>query len=252
MKKIIILLSMLYSGSLFCMEKPQDNQKISWYKSTFIPPTKTSKKILVDGQILAPNEEPHEMIERVVNSIAAAEIVYKDLQPKQMLSTAEFAKQLGQLMDEHAIVLSTPILTNAGRFTDRPLSACVMPPVDLKADFKKIKQMVDQYHQDGMGTGYNLSDIDNPVEMLKFLNKVAVEGSLSKKEQRPVGNMAILDVESPDIEQFIMAKVGSDNRGEDWKFNISVNIDDEFMNAVEKDRGLHTPRWQKNSCKRTF
>ena len=114
-----------------------------------------------------------------------------------MLPTAEFAAQLGTLMDEDAIVLSTPILTNAGRFNERPLSACAMPPVDLKADLKKIKKIANQYHQDGMGTGYNLSDLDDPVSMLKYLNKIACKGAASKKEQRPVGNMAILDVNSP-------------------------------------------------------
>ena len=179
------------------------------------------------------------MIERVVNAIALSEIVYENLKPNGMLSTAEFSAQLGTLMDEHAIVMSTLILTNAGRFNERPLFACVMPPVDLKADLKKIKQIANQYHQDGMGTGYNLSELDDPVKMLKYLNKIAIKGATSKKEQRPVGNMAILDVNSPAIEEFIMAKVDGDERGEDWKFNISVNITDDFMKAVEEESRIH-------------
>lgn len=255
---VTLLISMLLSGSLFCMENPEPasankgSQKKLWYKSHFSPPNNASKEILVKGQILAENEQPHQMIERVVNAIAVAEIVYENLKPNEMLSTAEFSAQLGTLMDEHAIVMSTPILTNAGRFNERPLSACVMPPVDLKADLKKIKQIANQYHQDGMGTGYNLSELDDPVKMLKYLNKIAIKGAASKKEQRPVGNMAILDVNSPAIEEFIMAKVDSDARGQEWKFNISVNITDDFMKAVEEDREFTLRDGKKIWAKKLF
>lgn len=205
------------------------------YRSRFVPPSETAKTTLIKGQILGPNEYPHEMIERVANTIALAEALY--MSPKHIMSTHDFINQLGNLMDEGAIVFSTPIMTNAGRFNERPLSACAMPPIDLRVDMTKIKQMVDQYHQDGMGTGYNLSDIDNPIKMLTYLNDIAVQGANSKKEQRPVGNMAILDVDSPAIEEFVMLKVGADDRGEDWKFNLSVNITDAFMDAVEKNEG---------------
>ena len=244
-KSIFIVVTILsFSATSHCMH---DASKKSWYRSTFTPPNETAKEILVSGQILGPHEEPHHMVERIVNTIASAE---KNFNTPES-SIAEFAQKFGTLIDNGVIILSTPILTNAGRFDKRPLSACVMPPVDLKAGFKKIKQMVDQYHQDGMGTGYNLSEIDNPVAMLKFLNEVAVLGANSQKEQRPVGNMAILDVDSPDIEEFIMAKVGADARGEDWKFNISVNITDAFMQAVEQDTTIHITKWKKNRSKKT-
>ncbi len=221
----------------------------SGYTSQFIPPNQSAKDVLRNGQILGTNEEPQQMIERVVNAIASID---KDLNLKNMLSTTEFAQQLGILMDEHAIVLSTPILTNAGNSENRPLSACVMPPVNLRDDLKKIKPIVDKYHQDGMGTGYNLSDALDPIETLTSLNKVAVEGAQSKKEKRPVGNMAILDVDSPDIEKFVMAKVGADDRGEDWKFNISVNINDAFMDAVENNREFTLKNSTKISAKELF
>lgn len=217
------------------MDEPLARQSDQFtYKSRFTPPCKSSTEILTKGQVLAPGETPEAMIERVVNTLSTAEIIY-NLKAEKSKPTAQFAQELGRLMDEKYIVLSTPILMNAGRFIDRPLSACVMPPVDLKADFKKVKKIVDQYHQDGMGTGYNLDDVPDPVGMLKALNKLAVEGAKSQKEQRPVGNMAILSVNSPAIQEFINAKVGADERGEDWKFNISVDISDEFMNAVEQD-----------------
>lgn len=221
------------------------------YKSHFITSNQSAKQILTKGQVLAPGETPQAMIERVVNTIYTSEILYK-FNSEKLTSTAQFSQELGKLMDEKFIVLSTPILMNAGRFTDRPLSACVMPPVDLKADFKKIKQIVNQYHQDGMGTGYNLDDVSDPVAMLKALNQLAVEGAKSQKEQRPVGNMAILNVHSCAIEEFVMVKVGSDERGEDWKFNISVDIDDEFMDAVDQNTQFTLTNGKKIHAKELF
>lgn len=223
-----VSISLMLPTTIRSMEELQANA----YKSQFVSPNEAANKVLVDGQILGPNEKPHEMMERVMCTIATIE---KDLLPKKLIATVDFIKQLGALMDEGAIVFSTPILTNAGRFNDRPLSACAMPPIDLKTDLKKIKIMVDQYHQDGMGTGYDLSDASDPIEMLKYLNKIAIEGSCSQKEQRPVGNMAILDVHSPAIEEFVMLKVGADDRDEKWNFNLSVDISDAFMKAVEQD-----------------
>lgn len=220
------------------------------YQSRFVAPNAKACETLTAGLILAPGERPHQMMERVASTIASAELLYENLHVHNMTSTGQFAQRLGALMDEGSIVFSTPILTNAGRFNGRPLSACAMPPVNLRADFAKIKEMADQYHQDGMGTGYNLSEVADPVGMLKSLNKIAVQGSVSQNEQRPVGNMAILDVDSSAIEEFVMAKVGADSRGENWKFNISVNITDDFMNAVEQDREFILKDGKKISAKK--
>lgn len=213
---------------------PQHNN--NWYQSQFDPQHPTAKIALVEGKILGKDEKPHQMIERVINTIISAEEMYQGFYHQKMLPLQEFARQLGSLMDEGAIVLSTPILTNAGRFSHRPLSACAMPPVDLRGDLAGIRQIVDKYHQDGMGTGYDLSASHDPLAMLKYLNAIAVQGSQRDEEHRPVGNMATLDVRSPAIEQFITAKVGADARGEEWKFNISVNVSDDFMEAVKEDR----------------
>lgn len=244
----ILLLSIVAFDNVHGMEESQKslNEQVftnkgnagfsgNWYKSRFTPPNETSRKVLYEGQILGPEEEPNQMIERVVSAIAGAEELYENLQCKNMLSTADFAEQLGKLMDDGVVVFSTPILTNAGRFVERPLSACVMPPVDLNGELSKIKEIVDQYHQDGMGTGFYLSEAKDPISMLKYLNYIAIQGAQSKTEQRPVGNMAILDVYSPYIEEFVNVKVGADARGEEWKFNISINLTDEFMNAAQQN-----------------
>ena len=199
------------------------------FRSRFQPATAHGLKILREGKILAPGEEPHQMVDRVLGVLAQSDDYFKH-GPKD---TQRFVQRVGQLMDNHDIVWSTPILTNAGRFLDRPLSACAVPPIELKSDRHSLKTMIDQYHQQGMGTGFNLTLLDKPIEMLKFLNDVACQGAASMKEERPVGNMAILDVDSPHIDDFIRAKVGADALRQDWKFNISVNITSAFREALK-------------------
>lgn len=197
------------------------------FESKFYPPD-VGQEVLRTGQIIDPNEMPHEMVDRVVSTVAGIEKKFGATETEII----EFAQKLGKYVDDQSIIFSTPVLTNAGRFNDRPLSACVVPPVDLRGDLSRVKEIVDEYHQDGMGTGFDLSELSDPVSVLRFLNSVAVDGAESGREQRPVGNMATLHVSHPRILDFINVKVGADERGEKWKFNISVNVSDEFMRAV--------------------
>lgn len=197
------------------------------FESKFYPPD-VGQEVLRTGQIIDPNEMPHEMVDRVVSTVAGIEKKFGATETEII----EFAQKLGRYVDDLSIIFSTPVLTNAGRFNDRPLSACVVPPVDLRGDLSRVKEIVDEYHQDGMGTGFDLSELSDPVSVLRFLNSVAVDGAESGREQRPVGNMATLHVSHPRILDFINVKVGADERGEKWKFNISVNVSDEFMRAV--------------------
>lgn len=171
------------------------------------------------------------MVERVVSALVAPEICFDTpLEERQKL-----AKTFGQLLDDGYIVMSTPVMTNAGRYKDRPLSACTVPLVNLRKELSQAKSVINQCHQDGMGTGFNLSDTDSPVDVLKFLNSIAIEGGQSGREDRPVGNMAICNVSHPKIREFIAAKVNTDTRQEDWRFNLSVAVTQLFMDAV-KDR----------------
>lgn len=197
------------------------------YQSNFHPCAFVSEQILKKGRITAPNESPSDMVERVVSALYAAE------ESSSNSSNAEgFAESIGTLMDEGKIVFSTPILTNAGRadFT-RPLSACTVPPLSLRDDLKKIRQMVNSYHQEAMGTGFNFDEVDEPVRMLILLNHLAIRGASSGREDRPVGNIAMCSIDHPRIIEFITSK--QTRRDMLWKFNISVNTPESFWLAVQ-------------------
>jgi ribonucleoside-diphosphate reductase alpha chain len=167
------------------------------------------------------------MVERVVNDIAGAERLFSVSAEDLNI----FADKLGNLIDGQMIVFSTPIMTNAWRTENKPLSACTVPSVDLRGDLKLVKKTVDSYHQEAMGTGFNLSDVDDPVAVLLFLNNVAVSGAESGTEDRPVGNMAICRIDHPMIIDFIQSK--RHRRDINWKFNISVDVPERFWQAIE-------------------
>jgi ribonucleoside-diphosphate reductase alpha chain len=143
-----------------------------------------------------------------------------------------FAQRLGEALDDRKIVFSTPVMTNASRHMSRPLAACAVPPVDLRGDLAIVKAILDDYHRAGMGTGFSLGDLDDPVAVLRYLNQVAVDGAASGHEDRPVGNMAILPLSHPRALEFIQCKSGADERREAWKFNISLQVTDAEMAAA--------------------
>ena len=210
-------------------------------KSNFLP-SKLALKILREGKILQKNETAEEMIKRVVNLIVEIEKKYNNDNSK----IESFANELINLLDQKKIIFSTPILTNAGTSKKRPLSACTVPPVNLMEDLSKIKKTINTYHEEGLGTGFNFDNLEDPLAMLHYLNQVALEGAASGKEDRPVGNIALLSVDHPKIKEFIKAKPESNNN---WKFNISINITDDFMSAYYNNQDFYLKNGQKCSPK---
>ncbi|MCI0542574.1 hypothetical protein L0Y69_02380 [bacterium] len=199
------------------------------YQSSFSPSNFVREEILKKGRITAKDETPAEMIERVVAALYSTERSFSSV-----VDAKKFAESIGQLMDERKVVFSTPVMTNAGRTEfHRPLSACTVPSISLRGDLSKVREMVNTYHQEAIGTGFNLDEVDDPVSMLLFLNEIAVKGAASSKEDRPVGNMGILNIDHPRIVEFITSK--QTRRNMLWKFNISVNTPESFWFAVEND-----------------
>lgn len=195
------------------------------YHSTF-PTSPHLEAYLRSGRMISEHETAQDMVTRIV---AALEHVDARFDPT---GAAAFGERLGWALDTERIVFSTPIMTNAGRHIDRPLAACAVPPVDLRGDLSQVKTIVDGYHRAGMGTGFNLDELDDPVGVLRYLNDIAVTGADSGTEDRPVGNMAILSLDHPAAEDFIGCKLGADTRGEAWKFNVSLHVTDAQMRTA--------------------
>ncbi|WP_084530412.1 hypothetical protein [Nocardia miyunensis] len=209
---------------------------MSVYKSRFAP-SPLALKVMNTGRIIGADEAPAAMVERVTDALYREELTYSTITESE-----EFAEAFGQALDNKEIIMSTPVMTNIGRYADRPLTACTMPAFDFSTlRLKQLRQNIIALHEQGMGTGFNLNETDDPVSALDFLNKVAIDSANSGREDRPVGNMAILGVRHPQIYNFVNAKVES---AAEWKFNISVDIDRAFMTAVEAGSVVHLDNGQ--------
>lgn len=133
------------------------------------------------------------------------------------------------------IILGSPILTNAGRRMHKSVSACSIPPVKLsEMNHDQISKIVGDYHSRGMGTGFCLDDLENPVEMVKYLNHLAISEVQRGDIERSVGNMGVLSIEHPRVLEFIRVKTDNPTIKE-WKFNLSINVTDRFMDAWHRD-----------------
>jgi len=175
------------------------------------------------------DEDILSIFQQVVDSIAEIEATYSNNE-----SVDQLKKNLLKLLKDKKLIPSTPILMNAGRIKEAPLSACAVPPVDLRGDFSKLKTTVDYFHNSGMGTGFNFDEMTDPIEIIQYLNHVGVEGQKSDKQLRPVGNIGSLSVTHPKIINFIEIKNNNNDTENPWVFNFSVNLDDDAINKFKQ------------------
>ena len=174
-------------------------------------------------------ETPLQLFGRIAKAVA--------LDPE---SEEEFLNMLVNL----EFLPNTPTLMNAGTDIGQ-LSACFVIPVQdsLISIFDAVKNMA-LIQQSGGGTGFSFSRIRPRGDIVKSTQGVAsgpvsfmrvfdvTTDIIKQGGKRRGANMGILRVDHPDIIEFITAKT---KEGFLTNFNISVAVDDKFMNAVKED-----------------
>ncbi|MCL4504035.1 MAG: adenosylcobalamin-dependent ribonucleoside-diphosphate reductase [Deltaproteobacteria bacterium] len=189
-----------------------------------------------DGRII---ETPAELFLRVAKSVAAAEERYGG--PEAVTrQTAAFNQALRSLK----FLPNTPTLMNAG-LKQGQLAACFVIPVedDMRSILEGVRDMA-LIHQTGGGTGFSFTHLRPRGDQVRSTGRVA-SGPLGfmrifdtttevvkQGGRRRGANMGILNVDHPDILEFIKAKA---ELGILSNFNLSVAVTDDFMARVERD-----------------
>jgi ribonucleoside-diphosphate reductase alpha chain len=187
-----------------------------------------------DGKVI---ETPSELFRRVAKNLA---IVEKADTRKKV--EADFYEVMSKL----EFLPAGRTLNNAGTPQSQLANCFVLPVEDsMEGIFDAVKWMA-MVHQRGGGTGFNFSKLrpsgdivtkstggfaTGPVSFMKVFD-IATRQVMQGGKKRGA-NMGILNVDHPDILDFISAK---SERGEIENFNISVGVTDDFMKAVDQDK----------------
>jgi len=188
-------------------------------------------------------------------------------------SAENYRAELKYLLINQKMAFNSPVWFNVGIEPDPQCSACFINSVDDTMEsiltLARTEGMLFKY---GSGTGTNLSPIrssreflngggtaSGPVSFMKGFDAFAGVIKSGGKTRR-AAKMVILDVEHPDIEEFIWCKAKEEKKawalidsgydgsfdGEAYKSvffqnsNNSVRVTDDFMEAVQKDNNFST------------
>ena len=189
-----------------------------------------------DGRVM---ETPEELFLRVARGVAAAEERYGG--PEAVARrTADFHEALRSLK----FLPNTPTLMNAG-LPQGQLAACFVVPVldDMRSILEGVRDMA-LIHQTGGGTGFSFTHLRPRGDQVRSTGRVAsgpvgfmrifdtTTEVVKQGGRRRGANMGILNVDHPDILEFIKAKA---EPGMLSNFNLSVAVTDDFMARVERD-----------------
>lgn len=190
-------------------------------------------------------ETPKQMLERVAKFVAGAETT-KETKEK-------WSKKFFKIMEDWHFLPGTRVLANAGKKNPQMANCFVFEINDSIDDIFKTLYESSVTKKHGGGCGYNFSKVRpigdsvggepglaaGPIEIMKMFDlPTSIFRQQGKYES---GNMAILNVDHPDILEFITAK---EKDGVLPKTNISIGASDAFMDAVKHDRNwnLINPR----------
>ncbi|WGL53149.1 vitamin B12-dependent ribonucleotide reductase [Nocardioides sp. BP30] len=221
------------------------------------------------GAVGTPQRETSlkQLIDRVVKTYTKAGIEHgyfatdKDAQV--------FEEELTWLLANQYFAFNSPVWFNVGTPSPQQVSACFILSVDDSMD-----SILNWYKEEGFifkggsGAGLNLSRIRSSKELLSsggtasgpvsFMRGADASAGTIKSggATRRAAKMVVLDVDHPDIEEFVMTKAREEDKiralrdagfdmdlgGQDitsvqyQNANNSVRVTDEFMRAVEEGR----------------
>ncbi len=191
-----------------------------------------------DGKVV---ETPSQLFRRVARTLSKAETRY----PKSARGARKMEEEFYGVMSKMEFLPAGRTLNNAGTPQNQLANCFVLPVGDsMEGIFDAVKWMA-MVHQRGGGTGFNFSKLrpkgdmvtkssggfaTGPVSFMKVFD--AATRQVMQGGKKRGANMGILNVDHPDILEFIAAKQES---GEVENFNISVGVTDKFMRAVERD-----------------
>lgn len=183
-----------------------------------------------------PIEEWSDIVARVVAHVSVAETdpAQRDL----------FYNAMSDIMNAREFVPNTPCLVNAGK-PNGQLAACfVLDVPDSIAGIMKTATDAAIIHQTGGGTGFTFEKLrpsgsmvrsthgvaSGPVSFMNIFNTTT--DTVKQGGVRRGANMGMMRVTHPDVLRFIHAK---NDQHSLTNFNISVNVTDKFLDAVDKN-----------------
>jgi ribonucleoside-diphosphate reductase alpha chain len=195
-----------------------------------------SKRYSLKDAKARPIEEWTDIVRRVVTHVSAAE--------KEAAKRDAFFTAMSAVMLAREFVPNTPCLVNAGR-TNGQLAACfVLEVPDSITGIMDHAKAAATIHQTGGGTGMTYEFLrpsgslvgstrgvaSGPVSFMNIVNQVT--DVVKQGGVRRGANMGMMRVTHPDVLRFIHAK---NDQHSLTNFNISVNVTDKFLKAVDND-----------------
>ncbi|MBI4094654.1 MAG: adenosylcobalamin-dependent ribonucleoside-diphosphate reductase [Candidatus Liptonbacteria bacterium] len=181
-------------------------------------------------------ETPAEMFARVAHALASVEKNYG--LDDQFVRKVE--RDFFEILSKKEYTPAGRTMTNAGAPTPLIANCIVLPVLDsMESIFQTLKDAA-LLQQAGSGLGFDFSHLrpaytptkksrgvsSGPVSFLKVYNEAF---GVIKQQGRHGANMAMMQIDHPDVLDFIRAK---EIEGEIRNFNISIKVTDEFMRAL--------------------